>query len=263
MKKAKKKEEEVSEGWLLPYSDMMTLLLALFIVMFSMAKVDDKKFQEIRTEFGTLLSDKNNAGNSIIDSAVNMGHVATHKGGDHDDKEAASQKEALLVAKLDTQQLKQTTEQLQDDIAKAGLTGTVSAKMASDGIHLTFNSSILFDSGSATLSKSTQTTLKDVTQHFKELNHDIIIAGYTDNVPEKSTQFPSNWELSAARAISVMNFFIAQKAVLSNRVSIQAYADNQPKASNETAAGRAKNRRVEIIVQKNNLDNSTTQAKAP
>ena len=109
MKRKKKHEEHVDEAWLLPYSDMLTLLLALFIVMFAMAKVDDEKFQEIKSEFGTILS-SHHSNSSVIGSVIDMGETTPRKKA-ATSAEAQAQ-EAAVRTQLENQQLEKISDQL-------------------------------------------------------------------------------------------------------------------------------------------------------
>ena len=118
MKRKKKHEEHVDEAWLLPYSDMLTLLLALFIVMFAMAKVDDEKFQEIRSEFGTILS-SHHSSSSVIGSVIDMGETNTGKKAPTSTE--AQAQEASVRTQLENQQLQKISDQLSQELASSGL----------------------------------------------------------------------------------------------------------------------------------------------
>lgn len=253
MKRKKKKEEHVDEAWLLPYSDMLTLLLALFIVMFAMAKVDDEKFQEIRSEFGSILS-SHHSGSPAIGSVIDMGAAGKTGSSATNASEAQAQEEATRI-QLENQQLEKISEQLQKDLAASALDGQSEVSLEADGLHITLDSSILFASGSAAITSKTSESLDMLASALKKLNaHKIVIAGHTDNIPEKGTgRYESNWDLSAARAITVMNYFIEKKIISEKNAAIQAYADTQPKASNDTPEGRSENRRVEMIIQRSQI----------
>ncbi|KRL05520.1 OmpA family protein [Liquorilactobacillus oeni] len=254
MRKRKRTEDHTDEGWLLPYSDMLTLLLALFIVLFAMTKVDGKKFQEFKSEFGTILSTHSTGdGKAILstqqEQSSNKSAVIKPKA-----LSAAqqSEKEEQTQQKIENTHLQQIKSQLQDNLKAAGLTSNVKVALQGDGLHITMDSSILFDSGSAELDNDIKNNLNSLSNPLRMVSgNPIIITGYTDNVPiRKSAVYKSNWELSSARAISVMNYFVANNVFNQQDVSIQAFAENHPKESNATAAGRAKNRRVEILIQR-------------
>lgn len=253
MKRKKKHEEHVDEAWLLPYSDMLTLLLALFIVMFAMAKVDDEKFQEIKSEFGTILSSHHST-SSVIGSVIDMGTATTKKATTSSEAQA---QEAATQAQLENQQLEKISTQLTQELTDSGLKEQTEVKLETDGLHITLASSILFASGSAEMTDTTKQALDLLSSSLKKLKaNKIIIAGHTDNVPEKGTgRYQSNWELSAARAITVMNYFISKGVILEQNAAIQAFADTDPKADNNTAQGRSENRRVEMIIQRTDTEN--------
>jgi len=241
MKRKKKHEEHVDEAWLLPYSDILTLLLALFIVMFAMAKVDDEKFQEIRSEFGTILS-SHHSSSSVIGSVIDMGETNTGKKAPTSTE--AQAQEASVRTQLENQQLQKISDQLSQELASSGLKDQTEVRLESDGLHITLASSILFTSGSAEISDSLK----------KLKTNKIVIAGHTDNVPEKGNgRYQSNWDLSSARAINVMEYFISKGAVLEKNAAIQAFADTEPKADNNTPQGRSENRRVEMIIQRTEM----------
>ncbi|MHC5269376.1 OmpA family protein [Enterococcus sp. LJL98] len=255
MKRKKREEEHIDEGWLLPYADMLTLVLALFIVMFAMASVDDAKFQEFRTEFGTIFAGLQTGGDSLVGPIVDLGSFSGEGGnGAADSVEVSTKaveeaKEDQLAQKMEDQQMVTASEKLKADLEKSDFGKEMNVSLKSDGLHINLDSNILFAPGSANLGSDVAKSLGVVAPHLKDLNQEIIVAGYTDNVPENVT-YASNWELSAARAISVMNYLVEEKIVRDNQISIQAYGENKPHATNQTAQGRAKNRRVEIIIKK-------------
>ncbi len=260
MKRKKKHEEHHDEAWLLPYSDMMTLLLALFIVMFAMARVDEEKFEEFRSEFGTIFSSRSGS-NSIIGNVVDLGTsrvVPAEQAGDGGGEKTGTgdevrsisgeeAKEAVLAQKLEDQKMAAAREDIKQALTDANLDGDVEVSLRSDGIHISLEDSILFQSGSTNLSNEVRQYLDLISGHIKELNKEVVIAGHTDNVPDPNS---TNWELSAKRAIAVMDYLVGKTGVKQEKVSIQAFADTQPMATNQTTEGRTKNRRVEIIVYK-------------
>lgn len=255
MKRTKKHEEHADESWLLPYSDMMTLLLALFIVMFAMARVDEGKFEEFKDEFSIIFAHKS-SGESIVGNVVDLGATkmvpATSEGAGENGEavrtvSGESAKEAVLAQKVEDQKMAEARENIKDALTDANLSGDVEVSLRSDGIHISLEDGILFESGSSELSGSVRQYLDVISKEVKELNKEVVVAGHTDNVPSTTS---SNWELSAKRAISVMDYLVAKSGVQQEKVSIQAFADTHPTETNQTADGRSKNRRVEIIVYK-------------
>lgn len=266
MRKKKKKDDHESEAWMLPYSDMLTLLLALFIVMFASAKIDDKKFQQISTEFGSIMAlgpDKQQnseeaGGSNAIEletPTVSNRKKTSQIKKDPKNKKAAQKQESQVRGNVSQQsqeqQLKVIAKSLNQAAEQLDLGENTKATIKSDGLHLNLDSNILFNSGSAEITSTSAKALQELSSRLGQLRgNEVTIAGYTDNVPQNSEQYPSNWELSAARAVSVMHFFVKQEALTESNVSIRAFGENQPRASNSTAAGRAQNRRVELIIKK-------------
>lgn len=250
MRKKKKAEEtEAGEAWLLPYSDMLTLLLALFIVMFAIAKVDEGKFEEVKSEFGVIFSN-NSAGDSIVGDVVDLGHKKNKAATKEESEKTVTTeaaKEAVVAQKMEDEQMAQTRQTIKGELEQANLDNEVSVSLRSDGIHISLENAILFAPGSTELTDTVKQHLDIVCTHVKELDKQVVIAGHSDNVVDPKR---SNWELSASRAIAVMDYLISQKAVSQTNISIQAFADTVPLQSNKTAEGREKNRRVEIIIYK-------------
>lgn len=243
MRKKDKHEEEPSEAWLLPYSDMLTLLLALFIVLFAVSKVDTAKLAQLESEFGSILA--SNPNSSLIAKEKNNAQGQPNNViKPIDSVNFKRQQEQQLLTK--------TFEETKKDIANSPLRDKVTITIQSDGIHLTLNSDILFDTASAAVTSEMAKSLSLLAPHIKMLqNNNFIIAGYTDNLPiQNNPQYASNWELSSARAISVMNYLTNAHVLDPSKVTIEGFAENNPVASNQNAAGRAKNRRIEIIIQR-------------
>lgn len=263
-RKKERKEEEASEAWLLPYSDMLTLLLGLFIVVSAMSNVDSNKFNALKNEFSQVMSLNPIKSNSAVDNVIDMGETATKGKGASSvsTKQQAAASEQRVQNSLskqqarvqERQQLKEVAEKLKQDIQNTGRAGNTTVSYESDGVHLNLDSSILFNSGSADLSDAVKQMLDKLVPDLKQVSSNpVIVAGYTDNVPvSKRSKYASNWELSSARAVTVMRYFVSKGAISESNVSVQAYAENKPKASNDTDEGKAKNRRVEIIIQKIN-----------
>ena len=118
----------------------------------------------------------------------------------------------------------------------------------SDGLEISIQDVVLFNSGEADVLNNLSPLLLEISNMLHGLDNEIKVVGHTDNVPIKNEKFRSNWDLSAMRAINVMNFMVDSGEISADKVSIQAYGEYMPKFSNTTEDGRAKNRRVEIFV---------------
>ncbi len=202
-------EEVEEEGWMTVYLDMMTLMLVMLVVMLSFA---GRNQQASTTE--PLVSEPVAASNIVTDS------------------EPPAEKPAPETS-LDT-------SGLGDDIEVIINEKTVSFRISSE---------IIFAEAQADLSIDGLQVLQQLLPVLRSSQHQITVAGHTDNRPIRSSRFPSNWELSGARAGSVVRYLEAN-GIPSSRLTATGYADTRPVADNDSAASRAKNRRVELILQK-------------
>ncbi|MFH1777194.1 MAG: OmpA family protein [Candidatus Omnitrophota bacterium] len=148
------------------------------------------------------------------------------------------------------QELLQAKRQLERSLRKEIENKTLSLDMAERGLIITFVAEVLFDSGKAEIKTEARKSLDEVAKVLNETvaDRDISIEGHTDNVPIKHSGWKSNWELSTARAVSVLHYLVDQKNILPQRVSATGYGEQKPIASNDTKEGKAKNRRVEIVI---------------
>lgn len=265
---AKKKKHEEHEGhanherWVLSYADILTLLLALFIVMFAISKVDQKKFEEFARgtaeSFGqanlALQGQQGNLSgtNGILEDATGQEAKApsdeTFADAPMTNQEALNREKARQAA---AEAQKASLEKLRDQIAaqlKAkGLSDAV--KMVVDERGLVVNivtDKVLFDNGKADLRADGTKVLDLIAPIVEGLPNQITVEGHTDNVPISGT-YPSNWELSTARATVVLRRLVAE-GVPAKRLSASGYADQRPLGSNATDAGKSRNRRVAIVV---------------
>lgn len=218
-------DHENLERWLLTYADLITLLLAFFIVMYSMSQVDSKKFGKMSDALSGVLK----GGAVIIKQGTNIGIMP---GG----------------GVLKTAVLKSIGESIENDFMGMGNEKLVSTEVSERGLVIHIMESALFQVGSADLSEKAIETLRVVAEHLKPLPNHIRIEGHTDNRPIKTLRYPSNWELSSARATEVVRYFIDHHEVSPNEVSALGYGEFRPLAPNNTEDNRAKNRRVDIVV---------------
>jgi chemotaxis protein MotB len=257
-KKHKHAEEHEEEGgmerWLLTYADMITLLMVLFIVLFSIGQVDLKKFEELREglseSFGTpapALSDgEGNQG--VLDGGV------AAAGQDLSAEEIAqaleSQATRMASIRQEQRQLQETQEQIQGTLEGAGLGDEVTYRLTPRGLVLNVVSDdVLFDLGRADLKPAGRLVLDGVANALKGIPNQIAIEGHTDDRPlNGGLPYPTNWELSTGRATSVLRYFVEAHGIAAERVSAAGYADQQPLVPNDNGFNQARNRRVEIVV---------------
>ena len=245
------REEHADETWLLPYSDMMTLLLALFIVMFSMSKMDNEKMKEVSEQFSIVFSGgagiMEKDGNSIIE----MFDIDTDFGTSDKNSNDVTISSGKSNATIEDEKMKEIKEKIEKEIDEEGYTNKVKLILDGEGLEISIQDVVLFNTGEAEIKKEVYPLLLHVTGLIKGLDNNIKVVGHTDNVPIHNDKFRSNWDLSSFRAINVMNFMMNEGKMSPNKFSIQAYGEFKPKYNNSTEEGRAKNRRVEIYIVRN------------
>lgn len=236
--KRKLPDSKIDESWMLPYSDLLTLLLALFIVLFASSSIDQAKLQKMSQVFNELFS----GGVGFMDHTSILENPETISDG------ISAAQRAYLE---DQEQLKQIKYAIDDYIGVNELESTFSTQLTDEGLLLTIRDSVLFDSGSATVKRDYVAIAKDLAK-ILELDPPryIVVTGHTDNVPQNSPEFASNWELSVMRAVNFMKTIMDANPNLEPKYfSAKGYGEFNPIATNDTAEGRAKNRRVEVLIQ--------------
>jgi chemotaxis protein MotB len=239
-------EEHMDESWLIPYADLLTLLLALFIVLFASSQVDQKKFDQIKMSFQAALS----GGTSFLEnpspvpSNQNVGDQKKNK-----DEESPKSSADEAMRKQETEQLLELKRKIDQYINEKGLTTQLETQLDNQQLKITISDNTLFASGSAQLkpeSRALAGTLSKLLEQYPK--YEVIVAGHTDNHAIKTAQFPSNFHLSTARALSFMAVLLENKDVGEERFSSVGYGEYKPVAANDTADGRAQNRRVEVSI---------------
>jgi Flagellar motor protein len=260
-------EEEGGEAWLLPYSDLMTLLLAVFIVLFAVSKMDQTKAKAVAEAFSQNMMMSggagalNNKGDSIIDLYPSSPATSTQPTGNTvSNNEDATQKDVSeFLGEAEYDKMGKLKAKLDQVLKDEGMSSSVSTSIDMRGLVISFNNAILFDSGSAEIKKEHIESLRAVARAVKALDNYLRVEGHTDNIPVHSAPYPSNWELSYARAVSVVQLFINECQVSPEKLVPVGYGETRPIASNDTEEGRAKNRRIDIIVLSSKYNNLEKQ----
>ena len=260
MSKLKKKEGDSADAgtWLTTYGDLMTNLLCFFVLLFSMATIDKQKFETLanalRSSYihrasGDML--RSNMGKSIL--TVNF--VNPDDTGDKKvDKERYIEPAEEIILDdteiIERKKLEKAKEQLELDIEKLGISDLVEVIDERDYLLIRLNSQVLFESGSAEILSEGKRTLDALGKSLIPLENEILIQGHTDNVPINTPLFPSNWELSTKRATNVVIYLIESLNLDPEKLTATGNGEHRPIADNDTAEGRQKNRRIEIMIQK-------------
>ena len=211
--------------WLLTYADMITLLLALFIILFSISTINKVKLQRLVHDLGGGF-----ASTDALNNPPNGMTTATTK----DDLQAMQANLQTYISK------NQLQNQVQTRISKDGKKRELIVTLLSD--------KQLFDSGKADLKDGTKKILNEVYSQLKTRQNEVRVEGNTDNVPISNGQFPSNWELSSARATGVARYFVENDGLAPRRISALGYGEYRPKFANDTDEHRAANRRVDVVI---------------
>ena len=235
----------VSEAWLIPYADILTLLLALFIVLFSMSSIDAQKFQSMADVFQNAFT----SGTGVMEYQNPIPPEFDMSNSDKDEKEEKERENAGELEKLE-----QLQEKVDQYIEEKGLVGKLETSLTDEGLLVMIGDKVLFESGSADV----RTTDRYIADEIAELlimdpPRNIVISGHTDNVPIHTARFESNWELSVVRAINFMKILLHNDQLDPAWFSAKGYGEFRPIATNDTSEGRAKNRRVEILIMPNTI----------
>ncbi|MFJ7737579.1 flagellar motor protein MotB [Lysinibacillus sp. NPDC097287] len=243
-KKARKKkhEEHMDESWLVPYADILTLLLALFIVLFASSSVDQEKIEQMSAVFNQVFE----GGTGFLEQPA---PIQTPDAENDQTPQETQQNSAYLK---DQQELAGIKDSVDNFIAVNEMEGQFATEMTEEGLLVTIRDSILFDSGKAEVKQEYIPTIQELAAVLvSDPARNIVITGHTDNVPA-GPNFKSNLELSLIRA---SNFFLvlteSNEQLDSTKFSAKGHGENRAIAPNDTAEGRAKNRRVEVLIQPN------------
>ena len=251
-------EPDNSKAWLDSYADAMTLLLAFFILLFAFSLVDQKKFQEFKT--GLHLAAGKAAptldgGNGILDLGTGISNLVVAPPvlavGEKADTppEVEVEIEAKAYQEVRVDQAAELFELLSEQIDDIGAGEFVELERTPRGVVVRMDAQVLYRSGSAQILPDGVTILTSVRPILEEIQNPIIVEGHTDSQPTNGGGgFPTNWELSTARAVSVLRYMNEFMGISAARLSAAGFADTQPRASNDTADGRSQNRRVELVI---------------
>ena len=238
-----KKEKDNTERWMLSYLDFITLLMLFFLMMYAISNVDNKKAEALAHSLKIGFNSGN--GQNVIavsDSADTTSAI------DEETLKALTEAEKLEDIKKKVDELVETSE----------LKGSVTTSIQERGLLISFNDSVLFNSGDAKVKTDWYNKLVSISKVLNEIDNYIRVEGHTDNVAINTEFYHSNWQLSSDRASNVVEFLISQ-SIKPERLSAVGYGEYRPVKSNDTEEGRAANRRVDILILNNKFNQSETQ----
>ena len=235
----------MDESWLIPYADTLTLLLAMFIVLFAMSSVDANKFQQLSKAFNSVFVGGTGALDFSSPFDGNPDSSADDDGSMTDDESGFES-----LGKIDREELGDLQERINKYIEENNLEDKFSTTLTGQGLLLTIRDNVLFESGSAIVKTGDFDVANEIANLLvMDIPRSIVISGHTDNVPISTGEFPSNWHLSAERAVNFMSVLLQNNQLSPEWFSSRAFGEYQPVSSNDSAEGRSKNRRVEILIE--------------
>jgi chemotaxis protein MotB len=248
-RKKKQAAHENHERWLVSYADFITLLFAFFVVMFASSQTDKSKAKQVSESVTEAMQ------NGGVQAAVHeiLGGTVDEKGkgnaqmkgpgGSQPKNEPPAKAEKLTEAQL-MPSMKYLSQVLQNEI-KAG---KLDIRMEPRGMVLSLRQATFFPSGEDAVDPGTLPSLDKIGATIKDLGNDIRLEGHTDSIPIHTDRFKSNWELSAGRAIAMLDLLTSRYQIRRDRLAIAGYAETMPVDTNDTADGRAHNRRVDVVI---------------
>ena len=242
-------EHENHERWLITYADMITLLMAFFVMMYGISILDIKKFAEFKQGAAKQLgrSPAITGGQGILLAGTGIAESAAPPigSGPRSGAEDAAQSKGE-VKHADLQEL---MNDVSTQLQAAGLGGSAQLQIDPRGLVVYVADRVLFESGSAYMQWDGRRVLDQLATVLAKIDNQIVVEGHTDDVPIKAGgPYATNWELSTARATQVLRWMVEVRGLPAPRFSAAGYADTHPRVPNDTAVHRALNRRVEIVI---------------
>jgi chemotaxis protein MotB len=236
-RKKREEEHENLERWLITYADLITLLLAFFIMMYVFSKQDAQKYDEVVGHLKTIFTGGPGRSGQGKDAAPLLFELPV-KIAENTGEEVRKKLEAEIQSLTNNESIKKN----------------ISIFSNERGVVIRILEKALFDEGRADLKERAKDALGKIVPVVKNIDNQIRIEGHTDNVPINNHEFRSNWELSVRRATEVVSYFIEKYDFPPGRVSAVGYAEYRPVVVNDTSENRALNRRIEIIIIKSDKE---------
>ncbi|MCW5980277.1 MAG: OmpA family protein [Bryobacteraceae bacterium] len=254
-RRKKPPEHENHERWLVSYADFITLLFAFFVVMFASSQSDKGKAEQV-SQAVTRALEQGGVGalvNAVLGGTVdNVGQGNAQKRGPGGAKKTEGEVKppggGPHDGKGQGEELQKAMDALMGELAEELAAGKMQVSLEARGLVISFREAAFFRSGEAAIQESNMAAAEKVAGVLRQLSNPVRLEGHTDSVPIHNARFQSNWELAAARSIAMLELYAGRYGIPKDRMSIAAYAENAPMASNGTEEGRARNRRVDIVL---------------
>ena len=241
-------ESDDNDRWMVSYADLVTLLLGFFIVMYSVSSLDGNKYQSISDALNQAFTV---SGKNLAPKQIPL------------EEETSEKREAEHIqAQLEQAILNQLAVDLKNSFGNLNADKSIRMRKHADRIEVEIESQVLFQVGQASLSDRSRELLSPLAEILSSIENAIQVEGFTDDIPIRTSQFPSNWELSAARSASVVRYF-ARNGIAPKRMSATGYGEFRPIEENSTPEGRHRNRRVLIVINASLNDEKTESIEIP
>ena len=235
MKKKHEEEHGSDERWLLTYADLITLLMVFFVILFAMASVDAQKVKTLGESMNiAFTTGGGNGGSNFITNFSGKGITPS-------ELENANQNQ-------ETTQFDSMIRLIKEYADEEGIYKAIDTTITQRGLVVNLSDSVLFESGQTELNDFSYEVLEKLASILFKTESTIRVEGHTDNIPIRTARYQSNWQLSTDRATNVIMYWIEKHPELAPRLAAAGYGEFRPIASNDTPEGRAKNRRVEIVL---------------
>ena len=266
---ARKKEPEKPanhERWLVSYGDFITLLFAVFVTLYAMSQTDKKKVEEVaasyRSAFG--VTSGTSAGKpSIMKNAEIMPIPSMRPSLKNPVEPKTKTRDGKEKIKATKKEFKEILVSIEKFLITKNALDKVNVEIIRRGLVISLKEAGFFNSGSAVIEPSSYELLAKIAECLIPYSNQISFEGHTDNIPIHSQAFPSNWELSTARATSLAHFFIEQHKFAPQKISVTGYGEFRPVAENDSEEGRKQNRRVDIVLMGNGSGGETEDFPLP
>ncbi|MFZ7131485.1 MAG: OmpA family protein [Eubacteriales bacterium] len=226
-----------ANGWMTTFSDLMSLLLTFFILLYSMSTIDVIKFKNISYSLQAVLMGEGQP--QITEGMKNESPIPI------DENETVSEDQLESTVK---EEILVMYDKIKEFVEQENLEAEVSVQLHKNGVYIDIKDVILFESGKADIKRNGKEILNTLAKLFDQFHNEIIIEGRTDNVPMSNELYPTNWELSSARAIAVVRYLCEGKDIDPSRLSAIGYGEYRPVVPNDSVEHKAQNRRVNILI---------------
>lgn len=255
-RKKQRKGNHINESWLLPYSDLLTLLVALFIVLFAMSEIDAQKYDSLMQVF----ENEFKGGVGILENSNGTREQVPAPQKDDDDEGEDEEDPDNEQGLNELQKLKQLQQQINQYIEENDLSEVLGTKLSDEGLLVTISNDVSFDTGSAEVKEEGRKIAREISNFlYTDPPNQIVVSGHTDNRPIDNHEFSSNWELSAMRSINFMQLLLEHENLDPEQFSAKGFGEHHPIVPNTSDENMERNRRVEVKILPNH-DITTQEA---